>query len=154
MRWRHYLKNFLGHFPVGPWMPWLKLCLQTATSALLVYNIVHANETINLERVNSPLQTCLCHFGKTIVLNAILYRKLGPLKLGPRNQIKTFKHVVYVCVCVCVYKKTSPLQWKPTKQTKKPVSVYLLSDFTANQKLHRIYFVQGKKPFKYLEYNS
>ena len=59
-----------------------------------------------------------------------------------------------VCVCVCVCKKTSPLQWKPTKQTKKPVSVYLLSDFTANQKLHRIYFVQGKKPFKYLEYNS
>lgn len=42
-----------------------------------------------------------------------------------------------------------------TKQTnKKTKSVYLLSDFTANQKLHRIYFVQGKPPFKYLEYNS
>lgn len=89
-------------------MPWVKLCLQTVTSALLVYNTVHTNETINLERVNSPLQTCLCHFGKTIVLNAILYRKLGPLKLGPRNQIKTFKHVG--CVCVCVYKKISLLQ--------------------------------------------
>lgn len=34
----------------------------------------------------------------------------------------------------------------------KPKSVYLPSDFTANQKLHRIYFVQGGKPFTYLEY--
>lgn len=120
MRWQHYLKNFLGHFPVEPWMPWVKLCLQTVTSALLVYNIVHANETVNLERVNSPLQTCLCHFGKTTVLNAILYRKLGPLKLGPRNQIKTFKHVVCVCLCVCVcIKKSLPYnENQPNKQKK------------------------------------
>lgn len=61
------------------------------------------------------------------------------------------------CVCVFIYiKKSLPYhENQPTKQTnEKPKSVYLLSDFTANQKLHRIYFVQGKKPFKYLEYNS
>lgn len=90
--------------PLGETVP------QTLTSVLLVSSTVLTNETRNLERVNSPLQTCLCHLGKTIFLNAILYRKLGPLKLGPRNQIKTFKHVVYVYIYICIYIKIPPLQ--------------------------------------------
>lgn len=72
--------------------------------------------------------------------------RLGPHKLGPRNQIKTFKHVV----CVFIYIKKF-LPYNENQTNEKPKTVYLLSDFTANQKLHRIYFVQGQKPFQYLE---
>lgn len=86
--------------------------------------------------------------------------RLGPHRLGPRNQIKTFKHVVCVRVCMCtniythahthmrththIYIKIPPQNEIQTN--KKPKSVYLLSDLSTNQKLHRIYFVQGPKP--------
>lgn len=55
------------------------------------------------------------------------------------------------CVSVHIYKKS--FRYNENQPNKKPKSVYLLSDFTANQKLHRIYFVQGKMPRKYLEHN-
>lgn len=49
--------------------------------------------------------------------------------------------------CVFIYIKNPSPTMKTNQTNKKPKSVYLLSDFIANQKLHRIYFVQGKKPF-------
>lgn len=62
--------------------------------------------------------------------NAILYRKLGPCKLGPRNQ-----------------KLRPSSMWY-----KKPKEVYTcLLTSQKNQNLHRIYFVQGNKPLQYLE---
>lgn len=107
----------------------MKLCLRTLTSALLVYSIAHTDETINLERVNSPLRNCSCHFGKTIFVNAILYTKLGPLKLGPRNQIKTFKHVV----CVFIYiKKSLPYN---ENQTNKQKNLKVYTCFLTSQQI-------------------
>lgn len=135
--------------------------LPTFPSVLLADSTVLTNGTTNGERVNAPLQTCLCHLRKTGFLNAILYRKIGPLKLGPRNQIKTFKHVCVggcLCVFVCVFiyiKKSLPYnENQPTNQTENLKVYTCFLTFTANQKLHRIYFVQGEKPLKCLDQNS
>ena len=105
--------------PGGP--PQGKLRLPAFPGALLVYSNVHASETVYWKRVNSPLQTCSRHFGKTIFVNATLSRKRGPLQPGPRNQIKTFKHVV----CFYIYKITVPYnENQTTNQTKINLKVY------------------------------
>lgn len=87
--------------------------------------------------------------------------RLDHLNLDQETKLRLSSMCVWggcLCVFVCVFiyiKKSLPYnENQPTNQTENLKVYTCFLTFTANQKLHRIYFVQGEKPLKCLDQNS